>query len=1259
MENKYFRILSAGVEKNLPSKYFFYNFYGELLSPMDYFEFYFDEQENFLDTITLMKLRQELGYYLISMQDEEVGYLFYYYFTKDSSTAVKKSTLEDEIEEYYNSLNKFYGQKRYDFRNFPSGYQRWESVFRNDIREDSIRLEQQKRFNEKLMIESNSLFLKKKNTYLKKRKDEKYLSELQVVDVSSEFLVTENDGSSLFNRCKTSENIPFVWWKDEQGKDYYKVYSPINEEKIPRFDLFETPIKPENNTIYFFIFKRNISITKKFLRVAGGNYLLCSLSLKRSTLLCNHPKYIESESGIDYILRYVRDSFKIKKTPNTIIFHQKITTKVYFPPQNIDSSIIFYLIQTFPSLSHFFYSETRRSYAEDPTMVVSYRGFKRFLYSDEYSSSTYTSSSVNFSIGNNVFIDGETLLECTITKAHGDMELECFIDELTALLGLYSANFLRIKEYISGFVEEISREILEEEGEEITTNVLYYKKLSQIVSKTGDMYSGASKKVQCLKQPIVISPNQVDDWRNLKTKEGELRTILTFPPEKGRDKLSTQEKNLPENTSHLWVCPDDEYPHPRLFSNTEKLYPYLPICQTNPMDKKEKEILSSYYLIRDKGVNGEEGISQNENLIKTDKIRKYGEVAELSLELSAVLKNLFDNEFQNFTRMGTDVGPNSFIAAVLMCCKEYRNIDDKRKREKVLKYFRNELKNYISSMKQEFYLESEEDVRLLLDDHSTNIDSYLFYRGLEEMLSVNIYVFKYFPSLKEINFEIPRNALYHIRNYNPERRTILIFKHFGNEADALSFPHYEYILTLPSELDDEIITDTTKKPNVFEFSFGGRIYSSFVASQQFYAFAKENSIVSSGISSPEKSNSPSILEEKEGGLNSECRVNSYNKIDWVEILRSKKILSQYIDGFGKCRIINIELSTENDSPSVKKKRGKGEKVIVSLFIPPSPPLNVKTEEKVYTLPRELTTSVLSSFEERPSSIVKEGIFFRILDFESGIFIPYEKERIDTNFSNYILVKRSANILRECIEWCWRCDSLQLPADEWIEKYLHPSVEQKEDHPNFDKVTIAFPILENVSTPAAIDSLRGWWGSVFDSVKNKISLGVSVYYSMKKYLLEKFIATQGMENKPERYLQSEIKNSFSIREENIVLFGKENYSNYVSSVTKKNVNYISSIVDFSLPFPQIIKINTGIYIVQSVVDDSIDNAILVCSKWKEENKNLAESIDERIDTSKYNYGILIQTSDGRIIPQQDFTNGKKDYLQILFNQGKYMSMLKIL
>ncbi len=1268
MENKYFRILSTAVEDGISAKYYFYDFYGELLNPFDYLESYFEETENFLDTLTLMKLMMELRYYLVSLPYQDVGYLFYYYFTKRNplfsgveKKEVKKELLEDEIEEYYSSLNKYLGQKQFLFQNFPSGYQRWESTFLDDLKDDARKLSEQKAFNERLMIESNTLFSKKKNTFLKKRKDEKYTSELQIVDASNEYLISENDGSSLFNRCKTSESIPFVWWKDEKGKDYYKVFSPINEEKIPRFDLFELPIKPENNTIYFFIFKRNISKSGKILRISKDNYLLCFITLGRSTLTCDYDKYIENESGIGYILKYVRSSFGVKKTPHSLIFNQKITTKLYFPPQSVDSSIIFYLIQTLPSLSHFFYSEGRRSYAEDPVMVISYRGFKRYLYSDEHSLSGYMSSTVKVSIGSNVFIDGETLLECKVTRAYGEMELECFIDELSALLNIYTLYFVRTKDFISDFIEEVSKEIFEEEeGEEITTSVLYYKKLSQITSKTGDMYSGASKKVQCLKQPIVISQSAVKDWKELRTKAGEERTILSFPPQEGREGLPSGERNLPHNTPHLWVCPDDEYPYPRLFSNTEKLYPYLPICQTNPMDEKEKEILTKYYTLRD-SVSEEVKISQNENLIKTDKIRRYGEAAELSLDLSTILKNLFDSQFQTFTRLGTDVGPNSFIAAVLLACNAYRNVESKRSRERVLAYFRNEMKNYVNVVRQELYIESEENILSLISNEETNIDSYVFHRAIEEMLGVNIYVFKYSESLKEINFEIPRNALYHIRTYNPERRTILIFKHYGNDADALLFPHYEYITTLPSDLDDEFITESERKPNTLSFSFGERVYSAFILSQQFYTFTKENSIVMNNLSSPSNTsyeNSPSLLEEEKKVLSSECRINSYNKIDWNEILKSKKIISQYVDGFGKCRIINIELPLGSDSPSVKKKV-KRERKVISLFIPPAPPLNVMIEEKVYPLERENVSSILPHFENSPSSIIKEGIFFKILDFEGGIFIPFEKEKVENDFSNYILVKRSANILRESVEWCWRCDALKLEAREWIEKYITPSFQQKEDRPNFDKIRIAFPIIENITTPVAIRSLKEWWPSVFGAVEDKISLPMSVYIPMKKYLIERDIATKGMDVSPERYLQSEIKNSFSIREENIVLFGEENYINYVSSVTKKNVNYISNIVNFSLPFPQMIKIRSGVYIIQSVIDDSLDNCLLVCEDWEREKKNNASTTDERVNTKDFSYGILIQTSDGRIIPQQDFTKGKEEYLQVLFNQGKYFAMLKVL
>lgn len=1242
MENKYLKLFKEGVKQSIPAKYFFINFEGEILQPFNYFENYFNQSTDILENYSLITIQSELEYYLDSLPYEEIAYLFYYYFTKvnpllDSKNQIKESVITNEIEDYYALLNKRASSNHYSFKNFSSKYQRWESVYHKEIINDKEILATQLKRNNRLISESKLNF-SKGNPLLKSRDDFLYTSECQLVDIESKNFINQDDASTLFDRVSASDSVPFIWWRDLKGKDYYKIFSPTSEKDFPKFEYLDMPQKPLKGVIYFFVLKRNVSISNKVLKIAKDNYILSYIDCTRSTLVSEHPTTIEDEDGLSFILRHLSAVFNLKKNPESIVNHLKISTKVYFPPQGIDNNVIFYIIYTNPLFSHFFYSEGRNSYAENSQMLISYKGFKTPLYFDNLSNYTNAGSTVKFEFVGNVFKNGETLMEVKIKKATGEMELSSFLDELSCLIKYYNTNFLNIREFFSKFIKESENEIYEENEEEVvSTSVLYSKKLSQILSTTGDLYRGASKKVQCLKQPISIKLNQIEDWENLTLQNGEKRKVLTFPPLEGKESLSPEERDAPENRSYYFVCPDDEYPYPRLFKNSgNSTFPYLPICQTNQMDDEEKNILKNYYSLSNKNEKKE---GQNENLIKTDKIRRFSEVAELPLEVTNFLKSIFDNYYQNYIRLGNDVGVNSFIGACLLTCENYRKIEDKNIRAKICSYFRGELLKHYISMKQEFYNENEESVANIIEDENNVIDSFLFYRGMEEIMDCNIFVFFSLldRSEREVNFEIPRNNNFHIRPPNPERRTLLIFKHFGNELDGLSSPHYEYILTLPSDLDD---TDES-----VDFSFYDRIYS---------AFQKVNE---------------SLIFNKNEDEEIDTRISPYSKVVWRDILYGKDIVSQYIDGYGKCRIINIKVPLSGgSSPSLKRKKdekGKEENILVSLFVPPSPPLNVKVENKIYTLSplrdqeKNDIEKILNHFGDEPTKIDESGIYFRILDYGKGIYIPFVQQHTENDFFNYKKVKRRSALLIECIVWCWRCDALSSKASDWCKEYL--LLDDIEPMPNYSEVKITFPVLKNVNTRSALLSIEKWWNGVFSGSKGKIYLNSEIFLPIVKYLSELDTLTEGLIIPPERYISSEIKNSFSIRGDTVMLFSENSYTNFVKSITQKGNDYLNEVIDFSKTLPQLIKIQSGIYIVHSVENGELLYALRMCEIWKNTH-NVSLSLTSKKESERvedYSYGIYIQTSDKRITTYKDFTNGGNEYYQILMNQGKYYPMLKML
>lgn len=1168
--NEYYEIYKYGVSNKIPIRYVFFN--GDEID----------------DATTLVRGKTESGFSLDKVYNNLILFLkkipsravafLYYKFTEDNEDRKRGM-----VEQYYQTFTgQTFGRTIFKFGDFQKEFIIFEEDWDADLKkQDEVFKNQTLRYQE---ILSNRIA------------EIKFPEEQFRDTTTSRFypllkneLIIKDDGFEIFNRCKATNYVPYIHWRDDRGNDFFKIYSPINGDSAPSHKFLKIPIRPQPNRIYFYLFLETS-------RISRDSYTLCELNLEDSYAEVTYSKIIAGVKGEEYFIDKFVKSFDLEIIPEARK-DVNFSGKLYFDSFSINEDILYFIITSKKIFTDFYVSEDRDVLLPEPKTIFKFRGFRG--YRPTFATSRLpTSASVEFYLNDKKTFKQKVYYEIVVTRASGELEYRSFREELSHLLGYYLDNFDEYRNifetYLTGDYETINTITYDTSA----SKAFYHKKLSLLKDKAKDMFTGGSRKVQCKDQPVIIDEDDVEAWKAL-TINGNERDVLYFPPTPGEgDEVYPGEKQF------IFVCPDDTNPYPqlkqiKLVPGEITKYPMMPICHERKMDISY--YYDNFYRFRAQGYIPEDG-APKENVTVTQKIRRFLEEGEISAALDNYFTALLGYSFR---RSGTDVSPNSLIGACLLSIDKERYLSlSQPKRFLECENVRLQILGKEYLLKQELFDESIDEISKRISDLESFFDSFLFYRGLEEILNVNIFVF--LSEGDKAYFEIPRNTSTHIRIPRPDRKSVLVYKNFGSENEPLQFPHYE-LISLIDQKDYNLI------------------YDSFVGVQSSYLWDK-------GVT----------------------RISPYSRLDWTSIIPNA--FSQYIDGYGKTRIINI--MSKDGNP-------------ISIFTLPTQPLNLRLESRIYECsPKDIE----GIFSQPPSDINKDGYFYRIFDYERGIFVPIEKvksKEITTKapipfsledkfseFTRYKMIKRSAAILKECIVWCWRNDALQRNAEDWFDIYIYEDVSLSDVfYPNEDKLNISFPVLRNRSTEFAISSIESWWNGIFS--KRRINLPTSLYDKFYNFLKDIDRETEGIYVLPEKYLNSEIKNSFISYDNNIILLDMDSYINYVRNIQEQQNNFISSFVKFTEPFPQLVQIlESRIYIVQNISDGKLRSALSVCKAWKESGINIGAKTVGTVPESNYQYGVYIQTPDTKIVPFEDHTVGSLDYYQVLRFENNYYALLQL-
>lgn len=1046
------------------------------------------------------------------------------------------------------------------------------------------------------------------------------------------------DGLIVFDQMENNIYIPYIQWNNSNGVKYYKIYE---NDDIKEYEVLFNQQFRKINTLYFLVMvdEPGKTITKK-------TYTKCVYSLETNKLKFSVP-IRRKEILIERIKQVL---------PNVILKEEKET--------NLKGSFKIPSFRIEPSSLHFLLLNDDDPWFELNSILSTY------LYIDETKTSIINRDFISLRYRTNEPPEDDDEIEdlemqgisaamlslrededtINIVKVKSREILKQFLNIFSRLITIYNEYKTPISELIDSATPE--------EGEKKEESEKKEKKLAALKAVAPDVFikgqKGYARKCACNKQPIVVDEIEAEDWKNkifTRGADSYYRQIGQFPPGS-------------ENPKFRFVCPDDEIPYPTLIENNESnkdIYPYIPCCAAEDNISNPKSFYNRYY---EESSNIKEGGFKGYK-INTLKVLPFESRGNIPKQIQDLLVSINPDEKYIFERFGVGRSPNSFIHCILNAVQDikYREFDAIGKEEYCVKFRKSLIDKFDSFniFKQELYDMNDDEIKELILKTDQFFDPALFYRGLEELFNINIFVFQ--PNREDLNepsFEIPRNKLMHIRTYRPERYSLIIIKHMGGEAEDLKYPQCELIINSGDIVNKEVQLASKQKRGrppkgekeqkkvefIFDQSMTELLYSSFQKSQTKYLFT--------------------FYSKDKYNKEVEVRQEPYTKIRWDDVFEAPITFAyQTIDNYGKTRSFTLNI---------------GSKLMMTLFIPPTQPLNLPVRKEIYYSQPEVVRTIFGE----PLKTTKDGFWYSVLGFEYGFFVPCENKvelinpipiqlqfakemnRKPNPIENYRNVKKYTKLLLDLIIWGLRSNGVLNLKD--YEERFDTFVKVGKEVPSDAFPTLIYRKLPDVGNFAY---LNGWWPEYFRK-DNKINLNPILYEKIRIFLKRYYIETDGLSIPPNPYLNDvyEYEWDFTPRPHTRILIGEthfESWNNYYKNKKEKTNEIKLSISPEGLynnfePFLYKDIKTSKLYIIQNVKTGLLEKALFLCNHWRKYKFNFGMNppIEEELKEEPYAvYGLSV---DNKIILDyvRNIKDASKEYFQVLFlGNNYYMAMLPLL
>ena len=1049
--------------------------------------------------------------------------------------------------------------------------------------------------------------------------------------------VNEGDALEIFNKLKPNVKFPVVLYSNSVCKlvgNFSNIcpvdfgYDHINKIKLP---------------------PNSIAIMNK-----SGEYIIFDFELKKCVITVNPFKVndgkIERVTNFIPMLKLLEEKTS-KRISGTISFRVDKVIGYY--------SLYEYFITDKIASTLFYIDETTRAWCSKDTFYVFFRDF-----SSEMINSSDIRSSENYFRISIPTQKKESITGFTITFSAKSKEM----------LPSFLYKFSRILSHFISLGMDVENPNVSIQGGKAK---IYTKVIKALSDKAGEFFRRESKErgeiatvtpgdyyvrvCQALIQPIIIEPDEVDEW----IKYG--REPIQYPPPEWGFKES------------MWfVCPKESYPvvnfKPNKQDETGRIK-FLPCCSGGDKIRNISDVVI-------KNVN-RRGM--------TELINSLGVIGALNDALATFLSIPYHKEGSyTFWKQGTTLDNyeitilNSAIIAVLIATNISLNPSKPLSLASIDDIMENIIltRNLMAQLppdiyKQELYDMTDEEIIESILDPKTFIDPYLYYRGLEIIFGVQIFVFtsnigrKNPISDEEDNLpiaslELPRCKYMHIRHDN-KKDIVCLYKNYGSVNKISQLPACELIISTKDE------KNYNKKVNSRNVLFFESMFKLLDKVCHPFEWEKINGIP----------------------INETCYDNPYTTIDWskYDFGNMGKIIGQEVDIYGKTTSLIFKEWTMIIPPTQPL-------FIVELDdkeIPITKQIKIKSNELEKSGKQKEISHIIYSggVKKRPqlkpldivcnkfdfTAIDDDGIWLEFNGKKKGIKIlckskPLKNNRNFDSAIELIKQKNKLSILMQIINWLWRSDWDGTKFPNFIKWWTEHAVIEDSvifhttPEPKINCNNMMFPVLETFKE-RLIEMSKIW---PFFFYRNKIHVSSELYERIQNNfniedIYSRNLTPDDIYGEPGRFITGITPTDDDYtNNESIILTNPEHIADWInrnsSTVFKfqslNNVMVIREKITYKLKkminpyiYKETIGDNVGkIYLIQNSTIPSQPpelSALGIAQYFRTHRKNPKHDykVTDDIDFIKDQKYVVYKIGHNDV-PEVLFDNsgGEKDYLQIL-------------
>ena len=848
-------------------------------------------------------------------------------------------------------------------------------------------------------------------------------------------------------------------------------------------------------------------------------------------------------------------------------------------------------------------------------MVMNNEIFKMFINIDEHEKTTKRKSNIYIHFNHNstgyitatvthktmlkyditllgldqdIFPVGGNYIRVKVTKAKDEKSVKIFQKILGKLLTIYDSEYNEIRDFYLKYIKNFGV-IEEQEKEDI--------KINDVKSIAPEIFvSNYTTYCPLARMPTIISKTEAEE---------KGKNAIKFPRDKSDDKNIIQYK-YDGNNQQYYTCNNDKDKYIGLSKNKLKNsenFPYIPCCFKNEQDKKPNYL--HYY----KNIEPSTIIKGKQDIIRTNKILTHTQFGSLPLNIDNLFTFIYANQDYEYVRKGVYRDENSFLSCVMEALDSVTNIlsiTDKDEREVFLidkrKEFMNN-KSLISLCRQELYDLNSDEIKNIIGDPNKYFDPKLFIHLVEEYFKCNIFLFTKKSALSEGELVLPRHlqTYYKTKNNYP---CIYIYEHYGTYTDSSPLDGQRHVYPQCELIVKYNITKNEQIRDLFSYKDSSNL---------IVVFSK---------------------------INESWALNNKIIDIYMPLTPKIKILSQYIDSYGKTRILNIKFNKNK----------------YSLIISPIQPIKVKenTNKKIYRVSMDIALQLLEELKIKITSqnIINNktyeinGIIGNVttsIPIEEGIEvvtlpnIKHVNEGLSMSLNNisyldqYNKNKKIARYLTEYTLWCFSNylkNNKKDISDKNIEIFARTYFKINPDF-KYGYVSKTFSynnsLMENnILIVNNIETIKRLVYTLRLNIQRNYASVIDYY---KKTLMKHY------------YIDI---TDFTEYPSQIILYGDESIYNWIYENNNKYYLYDYIKIGYNYPYFFSNKlIDNNIYIAQNTL--SIEKASAIAIAWIDKGYNIGLQTSEEISINKIPSFILYSYKNSNNISKHNIKNVKSNYI----------------